>query len=54
MRQTERELDLRKWRRKIAGSQLSKPYVRPDFGAPIIAKSAIQSAELLQLFTADA
>ncbi|NEJ16852.1 hypothetical protein GR211_28280 [Rhizobium leguminosarum] len=54
MRQTEPELDLQEMAAQNRRSQLSKPYVRPDFGAPIIAKPAIQSAELLQLFTSDA
>ncbi|WP_165428762.1 hypothetical protein [Rhizobium ruizarguesonis] len=51
MRQTEREFDLQEM---AAQNSRHQPCIRPDFGAPIIAKPAIQSAELLQLFTSDA
>ncbi|MGZ2385134.1 hypothetical protein [Rhizobium leguminosarum] len=47
MRQLEHELDLQEMARKIADNQPSKLSVRPDFRVPIIAKQAIQSAELL-------
>ncbi|WP_442132239.1 hypothetical protein [Rhizobium leguminosarum] len=47
MRQLEHEFDLQEMALKIADNQPSKLSVRPDFRFPIIAKRAIQSAELL-------